>query len=410
VGEYHGLYEDHLVVDGITFDRQIIIIDGRPLRTKMNMEELISYITEQYQKELEEELEKIAEEKRSAQLVGVDQIAIEKIVGGTTEDKKEDESSKDPKDSAVSQVVLMKSPAEETYDLVSGNSFLQSKIKAGAKTVEAEIICQLTKEEEKVWSEREHKLRSEAKEILELVGKPPIEGEIYKFPDAVVIHHGHIDKPLREYGSLHDPTQFVHIVGSIDKLAAPVDLGGRAFPFYFFDPYDFDEKGGHLTIQVLGYEEKMAIADWVSRSVKIASVLKLKQVNKSLKLDKQVLQESLKTKSDQVGEQKRRIMELEIVAGHAGRFSISSALLTLLVSVLAPALLLGGLGVIIGLALPQQISCAKPIYNATSGVQTGCLETIANSNPAALQLPIFLMLGGLFLGVLLAMRHYRGRM
>ena len=53
--EWHGLIEDYMVLEGFTNDRRWIAIDGRPVHTGLNTEDLVKYITNELILKLQEE-------------------------------------------------------------------------------------------------------------------------------------------------------------------------------------------------------------------------------------------------------------------------------------------------------------------------------------------------------------------
>lgn len=410
---YHGLIEDYIVLSGRTMNDQQILIDGRPIRTSLNAEEIKGYIadhmltiyeerTDELEKKresltharelphLEEEFAKVNE--KIAELKGIQTAALEI-----------------EKEGLQQEIALLKKDSDE----------------AKVKEIDGEL----------------KEIREEAKELNEKLGAATIFAEAYVFDDFLVVHLGHVERSLREYGGLHEPTLQTHVVGNADLLPEPIDFGTKKLKIVFFDPIDFRERetfcpkcekpvtldesgefecesghkgtraevrGGEIRATFLTHEQKMALQGWLESSVRVASVIRLLQKVKSLTRDKKGLEETVQTMHDQLGTMRRRVRGLEGVAGtQMASFSISKVLYTVLLGQFGFPIVFFVIGLFIALSIGG-ITVSQPAFNETSHIQTG-INTITTPSPFAMVLPGIMTLAGVFIAILFSHRYFRGQ-
>lgn len=397
--EYHGVFEDYMVLNGLTPDRQIFIIDGRPMKTDMSMEEFKQFMTGAIISSLDEEKTQLEEDQRGETVEGIQLVPLKEILGVEAVEE------------AAENAVVVERKLDDSLHLLTGRLRVEKLKREGRDIVEVEIRRELTVEKRREFEQRDKEMKKEGNRLREIIPKPLGIGFFYLFSDWLVLHIGHVDMDLRDYGYLHEPTMGTHIVGNMQALPERIDLGGRKVRFCTFDPYDFREEadGGHLTVTFLTHETLMQIAGYIQQAVRVGSVLKLTQENKRLKVQLGSAESEIAIKNQIIGDQKARIIPLEEEVGHAAQFSVSSAVMVIGLSCLFSTIVGGAFGLLLAAFLPVTTTCPEPVYNVTSGIQTGCLRQVITGNPVGQFLPLFLAIAGAVFGLVLSLRHFRGR-
>lgn len=401
--EIKGRYEDTLVLIGRTQDHQSIHITGKPRRTDMSVEQFKEFVVSARATELEEESRQLEQRKREETIEGIELIPIKEI--------KFDRVKGDADDAAV----VVERDLKGVLHLQTGRKRVEDLQNAKKELVEAEIRKELSEETKNELKKHEETIREEADHLRKITTKPEDISDIYFFEDAgyCVLHIGHIDLPLRDYGNAYDPLKAMEISGTIQIAPDRIDIGdGRRITFCTFDPDDDRElaDGGQRKVTFLRHETLISLASLGQQSLQVGSMLKLTQEKKTLQNNYNALQRTLHDSEELIGGLRNRVRDLEKELGKIAHFNVSAAVTTIGVSCLSFGFLGLLLGILFAAAFPSQTTCNAPLYNVTTGLQTGCLREVVTSNPLGALMPGVGSIGGVCMGFLAALRHYRSQM
>ncbi len=410
VGTWEGLTHDYTVIHGITSDLRRIIIEGQPVQTGMNAEELQAFIADRVVKDSTEAMEStpaFLELCTCDHDLGDHQHKCEKC-DGTGKVREVCDTCKgagailDPSNTEKPQ--RLKCVKCEGIGKISGKDNCE-ECKGSADISGNCELCDCKKFQNQV-----EKAVVELKKLIEPENQFPV--VVYVFGSDVIVQYGRVDRQLREFGTVEPGNKVVHIDGFMTVLPRPIDVGKEKLKVHFFYPVDWREvdKGGMMQVKKLSADEQIVMAGWLEHASKWATVLGLNQKVKSLERDLRTMREMSTEKDSTIGELKASVMELEKQVGQQSIYSRSALVLNVFITLLGSGVLVGVLFWLIGAAIPATVS-TTPIYNQTSGAPLckACVSQTIIPNAAASAAPLFGTLLGMFLGALAFMRKLKGR-
>jgi hypothetical protein len=334
---------DHLIIHGIRLSEGTSReIRGNPQRSDLNAPDVWEYVAEGVMRQLNAKAQALVDE--------MEQLDHKKQINELTDEMNATQSE--------NQKARYK-------DAIT-------KLETAAAEVKPEDKLNITRKYKHLRS-----MRNGIKGSLQKVAV--LTSDAYIFKDVLLLHIGHTEFHLVDYGKVDTQTGQLEVFGFINELPEPIEISpGRKLQFVTFDPIDTREieHGGMIKTTYLTQEDRIALNFWVRRLMRFTSYIREHQRFITVAKERDALASVVKDLQDSLAAMTRKYTALKGKLGGGQVGSVAAFMLSLAASQIG----LGCLGLIIGFVVAISLGSSTTVVQEPVRNQTYPYNPIGTTN------------------------------